>query len=91
MSVGPLEVLVILVLALLVFGPNKLPELARTVGRGMRELRQLQRMVQRELDGVMAEPTPRPTPPSGSAHSDAAPDLTAADGPDATPDPDRDA
>lgn len=91
MSVGPLEILVILVLALLVFGPNKLPELARTVGRGMRELRQLQRMVQRELDDVMAEPTPRPTPPSDGTRSDIARDLTTADGSDATPDADRDA
>ncbi|MGH9024684.1 MAG: twin-arginine translocase TatA/TatE family subunit [Acidimicrobiia bacterium] len=63
MQVGPLEVLVILVLALLVFGPNKLPELARTVGKGMREVRRLQRMVQSELDDAMSEPTPGPRRP----------------------------
>jgi sec-independent protein translocase protein TatA len=91
MSVGPLEILVILILALLVFGPNKLPELARTVGGAMRELRRLQRMVQRELDDVMAEPAPRPSPPADGARSDTAGDLTAADGPEATPEPDRDA
>lgn len=90
MSVGPLEILVILVLALLVFGPNKLPELARTVGGAMRELRRLQRMVQRELDDVMAEPAPRPSPPAGGARSDTAGDVTVADGPEATPEPDRD-
>jgi sec-independent protein translocase protein TatA len=37
---GPLELLVILVIALIVLGPKKLPEAARSVGRGMRELRE---------------------------------------------------
>ena len=36
---GPLEMMVILVVALLVLGPQRLPEVARSVGRGMRELR----------------------------------------------------
>jgi sec-independent protein translocase protein TatA len=37
---GPLELIVILVIALIVLGPKKLPEAARSVGRGMRELRE---------------------------------------------------
>ena len=37
---GPLELLVILVIALIVLGPKRLPEAARSVGRGMRELRE---------------------------------------------------
>ena len=37
---GPLELMVILVIALIVLGPNKLPEAARSVGKGMRELKQ---------------------------------------------------
>ena len=37
---GPLELIVILVIALIVLGPQKLPEAARSVGRGMRELRE---------------------------------------------------
>jgi sec-independent protein translocase protein TatA len=36
---GPLEILVILVIALIVLGPQRLPEAARSVGRGMRELK----------------------------------------------------
>jgi sec-independent protein translocase protein TatA len=36
---GPLELLVILVVALLVLGPKRLPDAARSLGRGMRELR----------------------------------------------------
>jgi sec-independent protein translocase protein TatA len=37
---GPLELMVILVVALIVLGPARLPEAARSVGRGMRELKQ---------------------------------------------------
>jgi sec-independent protein translocase protein TatA len=37
---GPLEMMVILVIALLVLGPQKLPEAARSVGRGIRELKE---------------------------------------------------
>ena len=36
---GPLELRVILVIALIVLGPKRLPEAARSVGKGMRELK----------------------------------------------------
>jgi sec-independent protein translocase protein TatA len=36
---GPLEIVVILVVALLVLGPQRLPEVARSVGKGMREFK----------------------------------------------------
>lgn len=38
-SIGPLEVGIVLIIALLVFGPRKLPELGKSVGSGMREFR----------------------------------------------------
>ena len=37
---GPIELLFILGLALLVLGPTRLPDAARSVGRGIRELRE---------------------------------------------------
>ena len=37
---GPLELMVILVIALIVLGPKRLPEAARSVGKGMRELKE---------------------------------------------------
>jgi sec-independent protein translocase protein TatA len=48
-SIGPAEVLVILVIALLVFGPQKLPEIGKQVGRAMREFRKAQNVVRSEL------------------------------------------
>jgi TatA/E family protein of Tat protein translocase len=40
-GMGPLEILVILVVALIAFGPGKLPQLARNLGRGMTALRKV--------------------------------------------------
>jgi len=39
LSPSPMELVVILVIALLVLGPKRLPETARSLGRGVRELR----------------------------------------------------
>jgi TatA/E family protein of Tat protein translocase len=52
-QIGPAEILVILLVGLLVFGPKRLPEIGRQVGRGMRELRRFQDTVKGELDEVL--------------------------------------
>jgi sec-independent protein translocase protein TatA len=36
---GPLEIVVILVIVLVIFGPKRLPDLGRSLGRGMREFK----------------------------------------------------
>ena len=36
---GPLEIIIILVIVLIVFGPKRLPDLGRSLGRGMREFK----------------------------------------------------
>lgn len=38
-NVGPLEIVLVLIIALIVFGPKRLPELGRSLGRGIREFR----------------------------------------------------
>ena len=38
-NISPLEIMVLGVIALIVFGPQRLPEMARSVGKGMREFR----------------------------------------------------
>jgi sec-independent protein translocase protein TatA len=50
---GPLELIVILVVALIVLGPARLPDAARSVGRGMREFRE-------SLSGFNDEPDEDP-------------------------------
>src|SRR5450432_2084958 len=54
-SLGPAEILVVLVVALLVFGPNKMPEIARQVGKGMREFKRVQQHLKSELRDVVSE------------------------------------
>ena len=49
MSLGGMEIMVIVVLVLVLFGPDKLPELARGVGRGMREIRKITGEFQNQL------------------------------------------
>ncbi len=53
MSLGPEKIILILVVALIVFGPQRLPEIARQVGAMMRELRKMQDSVRGELEQVL--------------------------------------
>ncbi|MFT5441774.1 MAG: TatA/E family protein of Tat protein translocase [Myxococcota bacterium] len=63
-GIGPLELGVVLVVALLVMGPKKLPELARTLGRGLAEFRrasnELKRSIDFDLEDHKIEPPPAP-------------------------------
>jgi sec-independent protein translocase protein TatB len=64
LNLGTGEVLVILVVALLVLGPDKLPGAARQAGRWIGELRRLSSGFQAELRDALQEPvdqTPRST------------------------------
>ena len=38
-NIGPMELIIVLVIALIVLGPKKLPEVGRSVGKGMREFK----------------------------------------------------
>lgn len=92
MNLGPMEILAILVVALIVFGPKRLPEVSRQVGAAVRELRKMQDTVKAELREAMAEPTPAGPEAEADARAEpAGPDLPApaADIPADTPTPPR--
>ena len=38
-NIGPLEIVIVLVIVLIIFGPKRLPDLGRSLGRGMREFK----------------------------------------------------
>lgn len=54
-GMGPFEILVILVVALLVFGPDKLPQVARQVGGLVRDFRRLTSNLTAEFEAVSQE------------------------------------
>jgi sec-independent protein translocase protein TatA len=90
-SLGPAEILVVLVIALLVFGPNKMPDIARQVGKGFREFKRVQQHLKSELRDVVSEFDSPSAPPAGPdpvpmlPPKDDAPSPNAADpGPAAT-------
>lgn len=63
-SLGLPELMFIMVLALLVFGPRKLPEIGRTLGRAMGEFRRATSDLKRTLDVEMStDETVVKTPP----------------------------
>ncbi|MGO9661146.1 MAG: twin-arginine translocase TatA/TatE family subunit, partial [Acidimicrobiales bacterium] len=56
MNLDPDKLVVLFVIALLVLGPKRLPEVARTAGRWMAEIRKYTSAIQGELHGVLGEP-----------------------------------
>lgn len=87
-GIGMPELIVILVIALIVIGPNKLPELARSLGKGLAEFKKasedFQRNIQdearkieeKELHAATSPPPARDgsqPPSSASEHKDAPP------------------
>jgi TatA/E family protein of Tat protein translocase len=66
-NIGPFELLLVLVLALLVLGPGKLPEVGNALGRTIREFRKATTDIE---DSVRLEPV---TPVTSTAAAPAAP------------------
>jgi sec-independent protein translocase protein TatA len=94
LNIGPQELLVILVIALIVVGPQRLPALGRSIGRGLRELRKAQDEVKRTIQINLDDEPPNggsgtAAPGRGSAGSadGRATDPRPAASPPAPPDP----
>ena len=73
-NIGPTELIIILVLALIVFGPQRLPEIGRSIGRSLREFRrasdEIRGEIERDLD--VDETTHRTEDQSETARSSGA-------------------
>ena len=63
-QIGPLEILVVAMLALIVFGPEKLPGMARSIGKTINELRRMATEVKSDFEVGIDEPAEGSVPPT---------------------------
>jgi Sec-independent protein secretion pathway components len=90
-GIGAMEMLLVAVIGLLLFGGKGLPDMARTIGKVVREFKKASASVENEVKRVMnedLEPAPRSRPRPRSAASPVLPPSPASDaapGPAATP------
>ena len=76
-SIGMPELIVIFVIALIIFGPRKLPELGRTLGKSLSEFKkasnELRSTIEEEIRLEEQRETAKPVTPAASATASAAP------------------
>jgi TatA/E family protein of Tat protein translocase len=83
-SLGMPELIVIFVIALIVFGPRKLPELGRSLGRGIAEFKKATNEFQSSLadeirvEEQRLESSKAPAPEATTSHSDSIPPVSKA-------------
>jgi sec-independent protein translocase protein TatA len=70
MNFGASEMLLVLVVVLLLFGGKRLPELARSIGKGLAEFRRATQEIQREINNPLKDPPPA-TPATSESNSSA--------------------
>ncbi len=93
-NLGMPELIMIAVLALLLFGPKKLPEIGKSVGRALGEFKRasndLKRTIEDEIEksqeptrstGPVVDPGPTPRTPANTVAADALPASPASDSP----------
>ena len=69
---GPLEIVIVLIIVLVIFGPKRLPDLGRSLGRGMREFKDSVTGKDREREQLEAseEAAEKPKPTASTAAGD---------------------
>ena len=68
-NVGPWEIVLLLLLALLLFGAKRLPEIGKSVGQGMREFKDSVSGANKQIEEVRAELDPAMQDPSDTTVS----------------------
>jgi len=63
-NIGPLEIAIVLIIALVVFGPKRLPELGKSLGKGIQEFRGTIGGDKGDDEPAAIEPTPVAVAPS---------------------------
>lgn len=54
-SVGPWELILILAIALIIFGPGKLPEVGRSLGKSINEFKKASNEIKRQVEAEIKE------------------------------------
>lgn len=78
-GIGVPELVLILIIGLIVFGPGKLPEMGRTLGKGIREFRKASNALSQAINAPEnqpqqpAAPAPQPQQPAAAPQESAAP------------------
>jgi sec-independent protein translocase protein TatA len=71
--IQPTHLIFILVVALIVLGPKRLPEVGRSLGRGLRDFRQGLQGVETEARGMFSDPDDEPEQPATAVAAPGAP------------------
>lgn len=64
-SVGPIEIIIVLLILIVIFGPKRIPELGRSIGQGMRNFKQSVTGRDRDDEPRELEGERAPTPTAG--------------------------
>lgn len=48
-NIGPMEIIIIFLIVLIIFGPKRLPEMGKSIGKALREFKNASREIERDI------------------------------------------
>lgn len=67
-KLGPMELLILLVIVLVIFGAKRVPEIGASIGKGIREFKRGMNDIDRQMDEPSSPPARIPAPPQPAAN-----------------------